>query len=164
MKGVEGVFRFLSRAQRMIVDAEAETLGLDPKVQDVPLTPEQAKLVARTVAAVSDDLDAMRFNTAISRLMEFTNAFTGQDVRPKSAMETFALLLAPDGPHVAEELWELLGHGETLAYHPWPTFDPAAPEGRRGRSPGADQREGPRSSHCAGRCGARSDRGRGSVR
>jgi leucyl-tRNA synthetase len=125
MKGVEGVYRFLSRAWRMIVDAEAEELRLDPKVQDVPLTPDQAKLVARTVAAVTDDLEAMRFNTAISRLMEFTNAFTGQDVRPKSAMETFTLLLAPMAPHIAEELWENLGHSETLAYHPWPTFDPA---------------------------------------
>ncbi|SIO59490.1 leucyl-tRNA synthetase [Singulisphaera sp. GP187] len=125
MKGVEGVFRFLSRAWRMIVDADSEELRVDSKVQDVALTPEQAKLVARTVAAVSDDLDAMRFNTAISRLMEFTNAFTGQDVRPKSAMETFTLLLAPMAPHIAEELWELLGHGETLSYHPWPNFDPA---------------------------------------
>ena len=85
---------------------------------------EQAKIVARTVAAVTDDLEAMRFNTAISRLMEFTNAFTGHDVRPKSAMETFTLLLAPMAPHLAEELWELLGHEETLAYDPWPTFDP----------------------------------------
>ena len=67
----------------------------------------------------------MRFNTAISRLMEFTNAFTGMDVRPRSAMETFALLLAPMAPHLAEELWQVLGHDETLAYEPWPTFDPA---------------------------------------
>ena len=56
--------------------------------------------------------------------MEFTNAFTGHDVRPKAAMETFTLLLAPMAPHLAEELWELLGHEETLAYAPWPTFDP----------------------------------------
>ena len=67
----------------------------------------------------------MRFNTAISRLMEFTNAFTAQEVRPKSAMETFTLLLAPMAPHVAEELWQILGHDETLAYEPWPTYDPA---------------------------------------
>ena len=73
---------------------------------------------------MTDDLEAMRFNTAISRLMEFTNAFTGHDVRPKAAMETFTLLLAPMAPHLAEELWELLGHEETLAYAPWPTFDP----------------------------------------
>src|SRR6185312_14465718 len=67
----------------------------------------------------------MRFNTAISRLMEFVNAFTGQDVRPRSAMETFTLLLSPMAPHLAEELWEILGHEQTLAYAPWPTFDPA---------------------------------------
>jgi leucyl-tRNA synthetase len=57
--------------------------------------------------------------------MEFTNFFTAQEVRPKAAMETFALLLAPFAPHAAEELWEVLGHRETLAYHPWPTFDQA---------------------------------------
>jgi leucyl-tRNA synthetase len=57
--------------------------------------------------------------------MEFTNRFTAMDVRPRSAMETFVLLLAPMAPHAAEEMWEILGHGETLSYHPWPTFDPA---------------------------------------
>ena len=125
MKGVEGVYRFLGRAWRMIVDAEADAIVLDPRVKDVEPSPQQAKLIARTVAAVTDDLEAMRFNTAISRLMEFVNAFTGQEVRPKSAMETFTLLLSPMAPHLAEELWEILGHEETLAYAPWPTFDPA---------------------------------------
>jgi leucyl-tRNA synthetase len=125
MKGVEGVYRFLGRAWRMIVDVEADVVRLDPKVQDVEPTRDQAKLAARTVAAVTDDLEALRFNTAISRLMEFTNAFTAQEVRPRRAMETFALLLAPMAPHVAEELWQVLGHNETLAYAPWPTFDPA---------------------------------------
>ena len=57
--------------------------------------------------------------------MEFVNFFTSQEVRPKSAMETFALLLAPMAPHMAEELWQLLGHDKTLAYEPWPEFDPA---------------------------------------
>lgn len=125
MKGVEGVYRFLGRAWRMIADADADELRLDPKVRDVAPTAEQARIVARTVAAVTDDFEALRFNTAISRLMEFTNAFTSQEVRPKSAMETFTLLLAPMAPHVAEELWELLGHQGTLAYEPWPTYDPA---------------------------------------
>jgi leucyl-tRNA synthetase len=94
-------------------------------VQDVALSKEQAKVVARTVAAVTDDLEALRCNTAISRLMEFTNAFTGQEVRPKSAMETFVLLLSPMAPHAAEELWQALGHDESLAYEPWPSYDPA---------------------------------------
>jgi leucyl-tRNA synthetase len=109
----------------MIIDHEADDVRLDPRVTDQPLTPEQARVVARTVAAVTDDLEALRFNTAISRLMEFVNAFTAMDVRPRSALETFTLLLAPFAPHLAEELWSILGHGPTLAYEPWPTFDPA---------------------------------------
>jgi leucyl-tRNA synthetase len=125
MKGVEGVYRFLARAWRMIVDAEADRVRLDSKVQDVPTTPEQAKVVARTIAAVTDDFEALRFNTAISRLMEFVNFFTGQAVRPRSAMENFALLLAPMAPHLGEELWALLGHAQSLAYEPWPDFDAA---------------------------------------
>src|SRR3954451_14901473 len=63
MKGVEGVSRFLARAWRMIVDADAETVRLAPKVQDAVLTTEQAKVVARTVAAVTDDFEHMLFNT-----------------------------------------------------------------------------------------------------
>jgi leucyl-tRNA synthetase len=125
MKGVEGVYRFLGRAWRMIVDADAEDVRLDAKVQDVPPSPEQARIVARTVAAVTEDLEHLRFNTAISRLMEFTNAFTAGEVRPRSAMESFTLLLSPLAPHIAEELWQVLGHTQTLAYEPWPSFDPA---------------------------------------
>jgi leucyl-tRNA synthetase len=109
----------------MIVDQDAEEPTLDPRVRDAEPTEEQAKIVARTIAGVGDDYDALRFNTAISKLMEFTNFFTGQEARPRAAMEAFTLLLAPMAPHIAEELWELLGHGESLAYAPWPTFDPA---------------------------------------
>jgi len=125
MRGVEGVYRFLGRAWRMIVDAEAGSVQLDSHVQPVEMSKEQAKIVARTVAAVSDDFEALRFNTAISRLMEFVNDFTGQEVRPKAAMETFTLLLSPLAPHIGEELWRILGHEETLAYEPWPQYDPA---------------------------------------
>jgi leucyl-tRNA synthetase len=98
---------------------------LDSRVKPVELSPEQAKVVARTIAAVTDDFDAYRFNTAISRLMEFVNFFTSQETRPQAAMESFALLLAPMAPHAAEEIWSLLGHEKTLAYEPWPEFDPA---------------------------------------
>jgi leucyl-tRNA synthetase len=125
MRGVEGVYRFLGRAWRMIVDAEAGEVKLDPHVQPVALSNEQAKVVARTVAAVTDDFEAMRFNTAISRLMEFVNVFTSERIRPKAAMETFALLLAPLAPHIGEELWQILGHEQSLAYEPWPQYDPA---------------------------------------
>jgi leucyl-tRNA synthetase len=125
MKGVEGVYRFLGRAWRMVVDDRADDITLAPQVQDAPLDPDAAKVVARTVAGVTDDLEAMRFNTAISKLMEFVNAFTSREVRPKAAMETFTLLLSPMAPHLAEELWQVLGHDGTLAYEPWPTYDPA---------------------------------------
>src|SRR4028118_618786 len=99
MKGVEGVYRFLGRAWRMIVAVEADELRPDPRVLAVEPSGDQARLIARTVAAVTDDLEALRFNTAISKLMEFTNAFTGHDIRPKAAMEAFTLLLAPLAPH-----------------------------------------------------------------
>jgi leucyl-tRNA synthetase len=125
MKGVEGVYRFLGRAWRMIVDAEADSVRLDPRVQPVELATDQARVVARTVAAVTDDIEGLRFNTAISRLMEFVNFFTAQEVRPRAVMETFALLLAPMAPHIAEELWQILGHDHTLAYEPWPAYNPA---------------------------------------
>src|SRR5262249_39201862 len=110
MKGVEGVYRFLGRAWRMIADIESDEIRLDPRVRPVEPTVDQAKLVARTVAGVTEDIEQFRFNTAISKLMEFTNAFTAMDVRPQSAMATFTLLLSPLAPHLGEELWELLGH------------------------------------------------------
>jgi leucyl-tRNA synthetase len=91
----------------------------------VECNPEQARVVARTVASVTDDIEGLRFNTAISRLLEFVNFFTAQTVRPKPAMETFALLLSPMAPHLAEELWQVLGHEHTLVYERWPTYDPA---------------------------------------
>jgi leucyl-tRNA synthetase len=124
MKGVEGVYRFLGRAWRMIVDADAGSVRLDARVQAVEMTFEQSREVAKTIAKVTADFESLRFNTAISRLMEFVNFFTGQEVRPKPAMETFALLLAPMAPHVAEELWQLLGHDQTLTYEKWPEPDP----------------------------------------
>jgi leucyl-tRNA synthetase len=125
MKGVEGVYRFLGRAWRMIVDNDAHAVRLDGKVQDVAPTFEQSRVVARTIASVTADIEAMRFNTAISRLMEFTNFFTSQEVRPEPSMKSFVLLLAPFAPHLAEELWQILGQTATLAYEPWPDHDPA---------------------------------------
>ncbi|MGO9599112.1 MAG: leucine--tRNA ligase [Isosphaeraceae bacterium] len=124
MKGVEGVYRFLGRAWRMIVDAESHEVRLDPRVEDIEPSRDQSRLIARTVATVTDDYEALRFNTAISRLMEFVNAFTATEIRPKKAMETFTLLLSPMAPHVAEEIWQILGHEETLAFEPWPGYDP----------------------------------------
>jgi leucyl-tRNA synthetase len=74
---------------------------------------------------VTDDLEAMRFNTAISAMMEFTNHLTPLAEKPRLALEPFALLLSPFAPHLAEELWRALGHADTPAYEPWPKYDPA---------------------------------------
>ena len=86
-------------------------------------TEDQLRILHKTIKAVTEDIEKLSFNTAISRMMEFTNAIGGQDSRPVSILEPFVLLLSPFAPHVAEELWEVLGHPETLAYEPWPAFD-----------------------------------------
>ncbi len=123
MSGVDGVYRFLGRVWRMLVDERADEATLNPAVQDVPATTEQERLLHRTIKAVTDDIEKLSFNTAISRMMEFTNAFTTTETRPRSAMEPFVLLLAPFAPHIAEELWNVLGHTDSLAYAPWPKYD-----------------------------------------
>jgi leucyl-tRNA synthetase len=125
MSGVEGVSRFLGRVWRMIVDADADEVALHPAVQDVEPTAEQERILHRTIQAVSEDIEKLSLNTAISRMMEFTNAFTGYDPRPRACLEPFVLLLSPFAPHIAEELWEVLGHKQSLACHPWPEFDEA---------------------------------------
>ena len=125
MSGVEGVARFLARVWRTIADEEAETPALNPAVGDVEPTEAQDRLIHKTIKAVTEDVDRLSFNTAISRMMEFVNAFSSDDVRPRSVCERFTLLLSPFAPHLAEELWELLGHGESLTYEPWPAFDEA---------------------------------------
>jgi leucyl-tRNA synthetase len=125
MSGVDGVYRFLGRVWRMIVDERADEPTLSSVVQDIAPTEEQDRLLHKTIKAVTDDIEKLSFNTAISRMMEFTNAFTTADTRPRSAMEPFVLLLAPFAPHIAEELWSILGHKESLAYAPWPNYDEA---------------------------------------
>ncbi|MCI0682138.1 MAG: class I tRNA ligase family protein [Gemmataceae bacterium] len=135
LSGVEGVYRFLNRVWRLAVDERAERLTLLDSVQDVEPDKETLRLVHRTIQRVTDDLEAMAFNTAISAMMELTNHLTRQTVRPRSALRTLVLLLSPFAPHLAEELWRALGghaqggHAqggqETLAYEPWPAYDPA---------------------------------------
>ncbi len=126
MKGVEGVARFLGRVWRMIVDEQSESgIRLSHTVQDCPATAEQLRVLHRTIKAVTRDIESLGFNTAISRMMEFVNDFLAMDARPKSVIEPFVLLLSPFAPHLAEELWQLLGHPSTLAYETWPNHDDA---------------------------------------
>ena len=125
MRGVEGVYRFLGRVWRLFIDERSEQMRLAESVKDVPPERETLRKLHQTIQKVTADLDGMRFNTAIAAMMEFTNHLTPLAVRPRSALEPFVLLLSPFAPHLAEELWSALDHKETLAYAPWPAFDPA---------------------------------------
>ncbi len=124
--GVEGTHRFLNRAWRLIAGRTSsdDEGGSLPPLADVEPTREQSRALHQTIAKVTEDFEALRFNTAISALMELTNAAYKWPNLPRSAAEVFALLLAPLAPHLAEELWEALGHTESLAYHAWPVVDP----------------------------------------
>jgi leucyl-tRNA synthetase len=124
MQGVNGVRNFLDRVWRLIVDSKSEESQLSESVQDIATSSQQDLVVHSTIAAVTQDVENLSFNTAIARMMEFVNHFTKESVRPKSAMETLTLLLAPFAPHASEELWRILGHSESLAYAQWPKADP----------------------------------------
>jgi leucyl-tRNA synthetase len=126
MQGVEGISRFLNRVWRMIVDESEDSMQLNPKLapKDVSPSEEQFRVLHKTIQSVTRDMENLSFNTAISRLMEFVNYFTGQEVRPFACMESFVLLLSPMAPHISEELWNTLGHSNSLADASWPVFNP----------------------------------------
>jgi len=121
MQGVEGVFRFLQRTWRTIVDEN--TGEIVEAVKDADADETTLRLLHRTIKKVGDDIETFGFNTAISQMMIFVNHLSKQEVRPKSVVEKFILVLAPFAPHIAEELWERLGHTGSLAYEPWPEYD-----------------------------------------
>jgi leucyl-tRNA synthetase len=120
-RGVEGVFRFLNRVWRLYVDEDGR---LDSSIKDVPPPPQIARVYHATVKKVGEDIEALRFNTAIAQMMIFVNELTKSDTKPIAVLEPFVLVLAPFAPHVAEELWQKLGHSSSLAYALWPSFDP----------------------------------------
>jgi leucyl-tRNA synthetase len=118
-----GIHRFLQRAWRLLVDDDDGERPRD--LAPGAGTPEQARLTAQTVQGVTDDVEALRFNTAISKLMVMARDIAKDAPLPRRAAETFVLLLSPMAPHLCEELWRRLGHDGTLAYEPWPEADPA---------------------------------------
>jgi len=154
-KGVEGVYRFLGRVWRLFVDEQSETefeqaetlttktqrreellelIKLNAAIKDVPPTPAQLKTLHACIKKVTEDLDGLRFNTAISAMMVFVNDAITWETKPASVLREFLILLAPFAPHLAEELWEKLNiqhstfniqHPTALAYACWPKFDPA---------------------------------------
>jgi leucyl-tRNA synthetase len=124
MKSVEGVYRFLSRVWRLIVDEGAETPTLSNQIVGSEPDKETLRLLHRTIQKVTEDTENLRFNTAIAAMMEFSNHLTGMKERPRICLENLVLILAPYAPHISEELWAALGNPTSLAYTPWPAFDP----------------------------------------
>ena len=149
-KGVEGVYRFLGRVWRLFVDEPSETefeqslttepqrgtelLGnilLAPGITDAQPTPAQLKALHACIKKVTEDLDGLRFNTAISALMVFINEAMTWETKPASVLRDFLILLQPFAPHIAEELWAKLHATRNtqpktaLGYAAWPKFDPA---------------------------------------
>jgi len=121
-QGVEGIHRFLNRIWRLFVTEDG---SLNPKIRDAEGDDAFKRVWHKTVKKVTEDIEALRFNTAISQLMVFVNEAYKADVLPRRAMENFVQLLSPFVPHIAEELWERLGHNDTITYVPWPEYDPA---------------------------------------
>ncbi len=149
-KGVEGVYRFLGRVWRLFVDEQSETefeqaetttkaqrheellglIKLHAAIKDVEPTAAQLKTLHACIKKVTEDLDGMRFNTAISAMMVFVNEAMTWETKPVSVLRTFLQMLAPFAPHLAEELWAKLHSSfvichSSLPYEPWPKFDPA---------------------------------------
>jgi leucyl-tRNA synthetase len=145
-KGVEGVYRFLGRVWRLFIDEgsfkdyeQAVTadptkakillggLALDASINEIEATPEQLKVLHACIKKVTEDLDGMRYNTAISALMVFVNEASKWEAKPRETLRTFLLLLNPFAPHLAEDLAARLGEvpGGTVAYEPWPSYDEA---------------------------------------
>ena len=120
--GVAGVRRFLNRSWRLLC-------GDDDQIDEQTVVDAEPELrvaaaLHKTIATVTEDIEALHFNTGIARLMELVNVLTPLEKRPRSVVETFVLLLSPFAPHLAEEMWAKLGHAATLAYEPWPVADP----------------------------------------
>ena len=120
---IEGSFRFLNRSYRIFF-AEDHASGKESfRVFDKPMTEADEKILHVTIKKVTEDIEGLRFNTAISHMMVFVNHFTNQEQTPKSAMKPFIQLLAPFAPHLAEELWEAMGESNLLSFEPWPSFN-----------------------------------------
>jgi leucyl-tRNA synthetase len=125
MSGVEGVYRFLHRLWRLVVDERTNQLA--DRLGDAPPESEAAlnRVLHATIKKVQEDTEALRFNTAIAQMMIFVNEATNSATLPRGIVQTFLRVVAPYAPHLAEELWARLGAADLIAHAPWPPYDPA---------------------------------------
>jgi leucyl-tRNA synthetase len=121
-KDVVGSHRFLQRVWRAVID---ETTGTERAAEHEALDDATLRILHRTIAGVTEDYAALRNNTAVAKLIEYTNHLTKEGVSSRDALEPLVLMLAPLAPHLAEELWKRLGHDTSLAHGPFPVADPA---------------------------------------
>jgi len=121
-KGIEGVHRFLNRVWRLFVDDDG---NLNPAIQDTEPSKETDILINKAIKEVTRDIEDedMKFNTCVSEMMIFVNEISKFAMLQKPVMEKFVKILSPFAPHIAEELWNRLGHDETIAYESWPEYD-----------------------------------------
>jgi leucyl-tRNA synthetase len=122
-KGVEGVFRFLNRVWRLYLNEED---SLNPVIVDAEPSSDFLRVFHQTVKKVTEDVPALRFNTAIAQMMIFINEAYKQERVPKKLMQEFVIVLSPFAPHIAEELWNRMGNSGSLytSAH-WPKYDEA---------------------------------------
>ncbi|MEI6338762.1 MAG: leucine--tRNA ligase [Verrucomicrobiota bacterium] len=129
MKGVEGVYRFLGRVWRLAMEENQEGQWiLSPKLSSIPLSAQQLRVAHASIKKVTEDMEALAFNTAISQMMVLTNEFVNATPRPVAALQVLLPLLSPFAPHLAEELWERLaqkfpGFEGRASRQTWPGYD-----------------------------------------
>ena len=119
-KGVEGVHRFLNRTWRLIINEDTDQLV--PEIRDTKPSNEQLHILHRTIKKVTEDIEQLHFNTAISAMMVFVNEAMNWSVRPKSVINDFVLLLNPFSPHISTELWYRLGNEISMQDIYWPDY------------------------------------------
>ena len=131
MAGVEGVYRFLARVWRLAMTENQEGIwDVSPNLSEVEPDPQQNKVIHATIKKVTEDIESLAFNTAISQMMIYVNAFTTTEQRPVTALRTLLILLNPFAPHLSEELWERLGQrfpsfSGQVSQQAWPAWDDA---------------------------------------
>jgi leucyl-tRNA synthetase len=125
--GVEGISRFLARVWRLFLEEnQAGEWSAHALLSACEPDKQQRRVLHATIKKVTEDIESLSFNTAISQMMIFVNTFTGASQRPVSALKIFLQLLNPFAPHICEELWERMKFSEPLAEKAWPAFDPEA--------------------------------------
>jgi leucyl-tRNA synthetase len=123
-KGIEGVFRFLNRIWRLIID---ENGLINSKIKDIAPDKEQERIMHTAIMNITKDIEDMdmKFNTCVSELMIYVNELSKMEVIPRELIINLVKLLSPFAPHISEELWQKLGSTNTIAYEKWPDYDPS---------------------------------------